>query len=240
MNNIEDLIEKINLSFKDLEFEEKRHLYKANGKLLTSTSNMIKQFVPEFNEKEVAASYAKKNGIKVNDVLLEWKTKRDKATTNGTKVHLFAEKYIEDNSIIPTCRQEEAVKKFINDYIHSGKYSVITTELQMYSSKYKYAGTADLPLLDNETGDVIIADYKTNENLDKQYGYLLEPFAYTPNTPYSKYQIQLSYYQILLEQIVSNPIKRMIVWLKRDSNYEIRFCSDFTEILKKHLQLLLK
>lgn len=236
MLNLIDVQSKIQNAFLDLEFEEGRHLYKVKNKLLTSTTAMIKQHTPEFNEKEVAGNVARKLQVKTNEVLLEWKNKREKAAYQGTKVHLFAENYIVNNELVPTCRQEEAVKKFIHENILSGKYTVLTTELKMYSEKYGYAGTSDLLLWDNELEEIVIADYKTNYDLDKQYGYLLEPFSYTPNTPYCKYQIQLSYYQILLEEIQLYAKQRVIIWLKTDGTYELRNCNDFTTILKDYLQ----
>lgn len=236
MLNLNDVQSKIQDAFLDLEFEEGRHLYKVKNKLLTSTTAMIKQHTPEFNEKEVAGNVARKLQVKTNEVLLEWKNKREKAAYQGTKVHLFAENYIVDNELVPTCRQEEAVKKFIHENILSGKYTVLITELKMYSEKYGYAGTSDLLLWDNELEEIVIADYKTNYDLDKQYGYLLEPFSYTPNTPYCKYQIQLSYYQILLEEIQLYAKQRVIIWLKTDGTYELRNCNDFTTILKDYLQ----
>lgn len=235
MLNLIDVQSKIQNAFLDLEFEEGRHLYKVKNKLLTSTTAMIKQHTPEFNEKEVAGNVARKLQVKTNEVLLEWKNKREKAASQGTKVHLFAENYIVDNELVPTCGQEEAVKKFIHENILSGKYTVLTTELKMYSEKYGYAGTSDLLLWDNELEEIVIADYKTNYDLDKQYGYLLEPFSYTPNTPYCKYQIQLSYYQILLEEIDLYAKQRVIIWLKTDGTYELRNCTDFTSTLKHYL-----
>lgn len=236
MLNLIDVQSKIQNAFLDLEFEEGRHLYKVKNKLLTSTTAMIKQHTPEFNEKEVAGNVARKLQVKTNEVLLEWKNKREKAAYQGTKVHLFAENYIVDNELVPSCRQEEAVKKFIHENILSGKYTVLITELKMYSEKYGYAGTSDLLLWDNKLEEIVIADYKTNYDLDKQYGYLLEPFSYTPNTPYCKYQIQLSYYQILLEEIQLYAKQRVIIWLKTDGTYELRNCNDFTTILKDYLQ----
>ena len=235
MLNLIDVQSKIQNAFLYLEFEEGRHLYKVKNKLLTSTTAMIKQHTPEFNEKEVAGNVARKLQVKTNEVLLEWKNKREKAAYQGTKVHLFAENYIVDNELVPTCKQEEAVKKFIHENILSGKYTVLITELKMYSEKYGYAGTSDLLLWDNELEEIVIADYKTNYDLDKQYGYLLEPFSYTPNTPYCKYQIQLSYYQILLEEIDLYAKQRVIIWLKTDGTYELRNCTDFTSTLKDYL-----
>ena len=235
MLNLIDVQSKIQNAFLDLEFEEGRQLYKVKNKLLTSTTAMIKQHTPDFNEKEIAGNVARKLQVKTNEVLLEWKNKREKAAYQGTKVHLFAENYIVDNELVPTCRQEEAVKKFIQENILSGKYTVLTTELKMYSEKYGYAGTSDLLLWDNELEEIVIADYKTNYDLDKQYGYLLEPFSYTPNTPYCKYQIQLSYYQILLEEIELYAKQRVIIWLKTDGTYELRNCTDFTSTLKDYL-----
>lgn len=235
MLELQEVQEIINNAFLDLEFEEGRHLYRVNNKILNSVSSMIKKHVHEFKEVEVAANVARKKNVKTNVVLKQWEDKREYSATKGTRVHLFNENYIEDNSIEPSCKQELAGKQFINDYILSNNYSVVATELKMYSLEHEYAGTTDLLLWNNKENHLVIADYKTNIDLDKQYGNLLYPFEYTPNTPYCKYQIQLSYYQILLEQLGLEPKERIVVWLKENGTYEVRKCNDFTTQLKEFL-----
>jgi ATP-dependent exoDNAse (exonuclease V) beta subunit len=107
----------------------------------------------------------------------------------------------------------------------------------MYSEKYNYAGTCDLLMWDNLKDHAIIMDYKTNEELDKQFGFLLEPFSYSANTAFNKYQIQLSYYQLILEEINIKVEERFIIWLKHDGTYEVRQCFDFTNVLKDYLNI---
>ena len=110
----------------------------------------------------------------------------------------------------------------------------------MFSKKYKYAGTADLLLLEKATGNVLLADYKTNKDLFKSYDLLHSPFEYLESSPYNKYQLQLSYYQIMLEEIDIKISDRLLVYLKIDGTYRVFNTVDFTEQLKSYLDKKLK
>jgi hypothetical protein len=66
---------------------------------------------------------------------------------------------------------------------------------------------------------------------------MLNPFELLLDNPFNKYQLQLSFYQILLEQIecikVSN---RKIVWLVGDGEYRLYDVQDYTPILLEILE----
>lgn len=225
----------IKTSFDQLEFEEGRHIYRLNGKILPSVSSCLKKHYEEFDENKMAISSAKKQGVSVAEIKKRWKNKRENAATNGTKVHLFAENYWLGIQEIASCNQEIAFTNYYNSIDHS-RYKLVWLELRMFSNKYKYAGTSDLLLYDTLNNGLVIGDYKTNEDLDKQWEYLYPPFEYTPSTPYNKYQLQLSYYQIMLEEFIDIPvIERQIIWLKRDGTFELRQATDFTKQIKTFL-----
>ena len=61
---------------------------------------------------------------------------------------------------------------------------------------------------------------------------MLPPFDMLDDSPYNHYQIQLSYYQILLQQLGFRISDRMLVWLKPEGGFEIYNTSDFTNTLK--------
>lgn len=234
---IQQIQEEITNAFSDLEFEEGRHIYKVGNKLLPSVSGLVKKHAPGFDEKLQASRIAKKRNCTTKEVLDEWAEIRDTAATKGTRVHLYAENKILGKDTKPSCPQEIAANSFLEYLFSTGRYLLVWTELQMYSKLYNYAGTCDLLLYDLEEEGLVLVDYKTNKSLDKQYEYLLAPFSYSANTPYNKYQIQLSYYQIMLEEALSIPVlSRMIVWLKMDSTFETRLTTDFTTQLKEYLE----
>lgn len=158
-------------------------------------------------------------------------------------------KYIADKGwLIPTRAKEEAVLKFydeLNENLH-----FVLAETKVYTGKNKeltnlkqdYAGTFDIlfyykdPISDEESG-LCIFDYKTNADLYKEYNrchnvMLYEPFDDLYNEPYGTYTLQLSAYQLPLEDIGLKVIARRIVWLKDDSTYELIPLQDVTDRLR--------
>ena len=85
-----------------------------------------------------------------------------------------------------------------------------------------------------------IFDFKTNKELKKDFSretgkVLLPPFADMYDESLSYYTLQLSCYQIPLEDIGLKVIARRIVWLKDDGTYELIPLEDVTERLRKTL-----
>ena len=64
---------------------------------------------------------------------------------------------------------------------------------------------------------------------------LLPPFDDFVEQPKSVYSLQLSAYQLPLEDIGLKVIGRRIIWLKDDGNYEKFSTPDLTERLRKIL-----
>tara|TARA_Y100000590_G_scaffold35166_1_gene38202 strand:- start:228 stop:956 length:729 start_codon:yes stop_codon:yes gene_type:complete len=222
------VIQKAKEIYNSLEFDELSHTYKINGEIYPSTSALIKQFYEPFKTDLIAGFVAKKYNKTKQQVLKEWQENNKKATDYGTKVHKCAEDYclgIQSEDI------PKSVIKFWDELPEY--YELVFVELQMYSNEYKYAGTTDFVLLDTRDNTLVIGDYKTNKDLFKSYNNMLKPFEIFEDSSYNKYQIQLSYYQILLEQLGFKISNRMLVWLRGD-DYEIYYPSDLTKILKIH------
>ena len=115
---------------------------------------------------------------------------------------------------------------------------VVFNELKMFSYGLGIAGTADLILFNTITKKFIICDFKTNYDLFKNYKEkkLLTPFTNLLDSPYNKYQIQLSFYQILFELSGYEVESRKIIWLKESGVYEIYNTQDLTNELKNDLK----
>ena len=161
-------------------------------------------------------------------------------------------KYIADkNWLIPTRPKEESVLKFWEDvFIPNDNVYFVLAETKVYTGKNKtltnlnqdYAGTFDLlwyykhPTDESKSG-LIILDYKTNVSLENSFSrnmgkFFLEPFNDMHDEALSAYKLQLSAYQIPLEDIGLKVIGRRIIWLKDDGTYEVIPIDDYTNELR--------
>jgi hypothetical protein len=210
--------------FANLDFNAEEHLYKYDGKSLISVSGVIKKFTEPFDADKIAGFVAKKRsreeGRKVTkaEILQEWEDMKNHACDQGTSVHNFGENYTKDSK--PTNGFEIAIESFwksLPEHIVPFMF-----ELQMFSEKLGIAGTADIILYNIKTGKFIIADYKTNKDLFKNFKgkKMLKPFTNLLDSPFNKYQIQLSMYQHLFEQCGFEVEKRVVIWLKPDATFE--------------------
>ena len=163
-------------------------------------------------------------------------------------------KYIKDkNWLIPTRKKEEAVLKFWDEVFTNENTYFVLAETKVYTGKNKeltnlkqdYAGTFDLlwyykhPTDESKSG-LIILDYKTNgsltndisRNLNKRF---TAPFEDMYDEALSSYKLQLSAYQLPLEDIGLKVIGRRIIWLKEDGEYELIPIDDYTGKLREIL-----
>lgn len=233
---MEKLHRQVQEPFKTLQFNEEEHKYSVGGKKLDrSVSALVEDYYEGFDAEKMAPFTARKYGKTTQEVLAEWAATNFEAITRGNRVHLFGEKYQFNRTLVPSCPQEIAVTKFWDDmpeHIIS-----VSAELRMYHFTKLFAGTADILLYDTKTNNYIIADYKTNKDLHKNFKgkTMLSPFTHLLDSPLNHYQLQLSYYQILLEQIGVKVSRRIIVWLSLDGTYEMIDTEDLTTKLKSLL-----
>ena len=231
-NFLKEYKKKIQNNFKDLIFEESSHSYYLNkNKIKYSVSGLIKQFVENFDSKGLSQGVARKRGISSEQVLAEWKQIADEACSLGTSVHLFGENYTFNRELKPSNGYEEAIVKFFKSL--PNHIIPVITELQMYHKTFLFAGTCDTLLYNTKTNKFILTDYKTNKDLFKNFNFkkMIGVFSDLLDTPYNKYQLQLSYYQILFEQTGFEIEKRRIIWLRPDSTYTMYDTDDYTEKL---------
>lgn len=239
--------------FDRLVFREDVHEYNVGPKKFPSVSGFIKNFTKPFEEEKIAPYSAKKEGVTVEEILKKWKDIREEACTLGTRVHDFGERYaVEKYNLYSNLHyssvyqhlkigeellpKSKAVIKFWRDM--PNYMMPVAMELRMFCEVMGLAGTADIILLDTRTNTLVIADYKTNKDLFKQYKdqKLLGIFKAWDDCPYSKYTIQLSAYQILLELTGYKVSRRFLVWLKEDGNYEIYNTKDVTKEINQYYQ----
>ena len=222
-------------SFQDVTLEPIEHVYTSSKskKTLIPVSNIVAKFKNPFDTKEKSKSYAEKYGLVAEEVEHQWKEAGRIACDQGTEVHEFAERYFYDNSITPNNGFENAVIKF---WKRIPKHIIpLISESRIYSDEYKYAGTSDNLFYNTLDKSIIISDYKTNKNLFKNFAgqTMLDPFEHLLDNPFNNYQVQLSLYQIPIEDLGYKVSERWVVWLKPDSTFEKFEAMDFTSDLRQ-------
>lgn len=236
---MEDLRKELLDNFKGLEFQEKEHKYFFEGNpIKTSVSGVIKKYVLPFDEYTISLRVAKRRNVSQDEVLKEWNNEKVRACNKGNDAHLFGELYPFDKQMQPKNKMQEAIVKFWNDLPEH--VVPVIMELKMFHKQYMFAGTADIILYNTETKMFIIGDYKTNKDLFKNFKNkkMLGVFSDLLDCPFNKYQLQLSFYQILFEQTGFKVSSRKIVWLLPDGTYKIYNTVNYTDILKEELKTL--
>ena len=224
--------------FKGLLFEERSHTYTVKGLIIPSVSSLLKQYITPFDAQSVSIGTARKLDMSPREVRTIWNNVKEEACNRGTRVHNFAENYAVDRTLVPLCPQEQAAKDFWDDM---PDYIVpVFMEIRMWHKIYMFAGTADLVVYNKNTKMFFLLDYKTNKDLFKNYkGQTLKyPFNAMLDTPFSKYTLQLSYYQILFEQSGFKIGGRMLIWLdKNTGKYSMYSTKDCTQTLMQQLSM---
>lgn len=200
-------------------------------------------------------------GMTKEEILAKWKRKSDAACEFGTNVHAFGESMFyfmtgQPEKILPECESkftktgpkptnthEEAVVKFWNDLPEN--YVPVLAETRVFNRNgVKYCGTFDLLLyyineMDHSRNGLIIEDYKTNEELYKNIKNqkLLWPFNDLLDQNASYYTLQLSAYQIPLENLGLKTVARRLIWLKPDGTYDHIKIPSLTDRMREALRI---
>lgn len=227
-------------------------------KELNCVSNVTHQFVPHVDWDEACAKKAIKLGIPYEELKEQWHFNNIKATNSGTHTHEYGEscfyffngeidkilpsykRQLEDGYFLPNFPKEEAALKFWGWLYNQPNLYPVLAETQVYTDTF--SGTFDLllyykhPTDDNKSG-LMVFDYKTNNDLYSNFNQvhgkvLLEPFDNIINEDIGIYSLQLSTYQIPLEDLGLKVIGRRVIWLKPDSTYELIKTDDVTKQLR--------
>ena len=229
--------DKILRFFNKLEFDEPNHIYSIAGKKIkSSVSKLVKIFVKQTDFNEIATAIDKRDSLPGGTTSLMWDLNSKVSLAIGTAAHFFGELYAFNRVLKPSNNYEKAIAKFWNDL--PGHIVPVEMELKMYHKDYMFAGTGDILLYNTITGRYIIGDYKTNKDLFKNHKgqKMLGIFKHLLDMPLNHYQLQLSFYQILFEQIGLEVESRKIIWVKPNGTYEMYDTEDHTEALKEYLK----
>lgn len=235
---MENLFKSINNYFNDLTFEEENHKYFVKGEpIKKSVSKLIEPYKYPTDWDSVLRNSSIRSGRPESEIKKEWDDAAKLGCDIGDVAHLFGENYLFNKDLKPSSGYEEAIVSFwesVPDHI-----VIVGLEIKMYHKEYMFAGTADILLYNTLNDTFIIADYKTNKDLYKNFASqkMRKPFQNILCSPLGHYKLQLSFYQILVEQVENVKVsKRLIVWIKPDGTFDIIETEDLTKELKHELK----
>ena len=210
-----DISKKLSV-FKDpnFVFEEGAHTYHYKDIKYDSVTSFIKRFKVPFDREYWSKRKADERGVDVSVILEEWQGKADVANDLGTRVHKWIEDFWGGNPRELTPEDDpnfvERIDKFMSLYERKFKNLVpLTSELKIFSRKWRLAGTIDQPFLmwDEKQQRILflIGDWKTNKEFryddhpKGKYKKLLHPFSHLWENHLNEYSIQVSLYRLILE-----------------------------------------
>ena len=161
------LLNKIHEKSRKIKFLPKEHKYFLDVFELSSVSSFIDKYKKKFETYKIAHKLCKNFNTKhsLYNTLHErkpeyyvelWAAKRDMAAAKGTYIHLFAQSfpYFEEAKI----KEHNFIINYFNNL--KSNYIFIGSEIRVFSTKLKLAGTLDCLLWNTETNKLVILDFK--------------------------------------------------------------------------------
>ena len=210
------------LSDKNIVLDKVVHEYSLRTQpdlVFTSVTTFIDGFFESFDSEKIATKLVKTHpryaDRTVESLIAEW----DAAGQHGTDVHEEIENWIK-NGVEPGKAKATAGVSWLKNYQKKSDIQVLS-EVIIYSTELKMAGTVDVLALDKTTGNYEIIDWKTSKRIDtSSYGNKTGTSSVTRDVPdcnFYHYALQLSLYRYLLEEYYGVRINnQLIAHLKDD------------------------
>lgn len=231
--------------FNNIVFSEKEHRYTINGKDAISVTTLLNNYKEKFDSDLIAGKYAKKHGLKKEDVLSLWSKENKKSTDKGSYLHKFAEniwnKKITDlgttawfddgTNDIEVCKNH--IESFYNDA--KKNLALVSAELVVGDENVGVCGMIDKLFYNIKTGNYQIWDYKTNKDIhsDKYAKKLKYPLDSIYDSKINLYSLQLSMYKWIIQRNTNIFIGDCyLVWINENNDsYKIIKTIDYTNIV---------
>jgi hypothetical protein len=184
---------------KNIQFNESGHKYlDPNGNELKSVSSLLSLYKPEFDPNGyIIKACARKQNLSIDEIRKKWDKERDDACERGHRLHSQLEHFVKTGDVL-----DSDYKNIVEEFKKIRFSGKLFSEVRLFSSKFKIAGTTDLvELLDNNF--VNIGDYKQNKKmgLKSKYGNkLLYPLDIFDECEFEIYTFQMNLYSIMLNE----------------------------------------
>ena len=197
---------------------------------------------------------------KQTELKAEYKRKRDESCERGTAIHAIFENSMYNNKTFDFSKfgfkdlsgEYECYKDYYKLDLQKGVYPEFLISLCSRDGILRISGQIDLLIIDGN--DVTIIDYKTNKEIKKQsyynkntksYEMMKFPLNNLQDCTFNHYQLQLSLYMYLLQQINPNFICKglRLIHIDHDNKqheYDCEYLKDDVERMLKHYKKKLK
>jgi hypothetical protein len=237
--------------FSNIKFHKEGHLYYINGKNAISATSLINRYKKKFDEDFWSKKKAEERKITQEQILMEWKEKRESAEIKGTKVHDYIENYL-SNKVYPfygtqfesTLKHSHPVKKAFDKIVPlvnrfcadiKGKMIPIKSEVVVGDEEFLISGTIDQIFFNKKADKLELWDWKTNKEIKSETPYKLEfPLSHISNAELHIYSLQLSLYKYLIQKNTNLEIGDCYInWFNENNKkYKIFKCFDFENEIK--------
>ena len=181
--------------------------------VFTSVTTYVEHFFEGFDSLKIATklinNYPKYAGYTVESLIAEW----DSAADYGTTVHDEIENWIK-NGIEPVEQKAKNGKNWLENYQLKSNIDILS-EIIVYSTELKIAGTVDILAKDNNTGQYELIDWKTSKKIETvSYGHKMGTHDVTKKVMdcnFYHYALQLSLYRYLLEEYYDIRIHNQLI-----------------------------
>jgi len=233
-------------------FDEPHKYFNTKGQEYISATTFIKKFKKEFETQIMAEAYAKRRGLKVEDVIADWDLKRDVSTVKGTAVHNMAENWWNNKAFpydpyvalkqfgIDIIKEkydkcELLFKKFWEDA--SENLVPVKMELVVGDDEYMIAGMVDCLFWNRKSQMLEIWDYKTNKEIKNSNNFgnkMLHPISHLDECEMNTYSLQLGLYKHIIMKNTNLKIGNCyLIWINEaNDNYKVMKCHDYEAELK--------
>ncbi|MAQ70519.1 MAG: hypothetical protein CMD23_05450 [Flavobacteriales bacterium] len=233
----QSIIDKHNL----ISLDEESHTYTLRGSnaIFTSVTQFISNFFEPFDEYEIAkklTKHPKYQGKNIEDILLDWKQRRDR----GTVVHKQIENFIinmknqyETNTNETLDLKSKQGIQFLKEsyYQKPDKKNthLIFPEVKIISEKLKLAGTIDLLIYNKNKNQISLVDWKTNKEIKTSENAYRHGIKGTPaekiyDCSFERYSLQLSMYKHLLENYYHISVNGLYIVHLKETEFKVMPC----------------
>ncbi len=178
----------------NLEFDKINHKYYVNKEECISVTTKIQKYFP-FKKEKISKIVAEKTMSTQYEIEDEWNL----LAKIGSLTHELIDDYIKGKCTDKTNNFIQGALLFLRD---NPDFEVIASEIQIFSHKYKTAGTIDLIVKDIKTKKIYTIDWKTSQKPISKTEYWemgKTPFDTIPNNKFYKYSLQLWIYNLILK-----------------------------------------
>ena len=192
-------------------FDEAKHTYTVDGKILQSVTNIVENCFPKFDAELHAKYTAAKMGITPEKVSMMWEQKGKESRELGTAMHQKIESYYQGKD----SREDDSYRLF-KMFAEKNELVPYRTEWAVYDTDHNIAGTIDF--VDYQNGEYTIYDWKRSDKIiangmpvkvSKYQEKGLYPLEHLENCAYYHYALQLSLYKFILERNYNMKISKL-------------------------------